>query len=278
MGEVYEATGVTTSAPAAVKLLRRELLADPTQVARFVREAKAGGTLASPHIARVLEASAGDDALPYIAMERLHGTSLADLLRRDGALPPAQTVEMIGQIGAGIDAAAGAGIVHRDLKPQNLFRCDLGAGASLWKILDFGIATLSDDTGTLTHGGIVGTPSYMAPEQAKGERVDHRADLFALAAVAYRCLTGRNPFTGPDTPTLLYAVVHRQPVRPTALADLAPDVDRWVAIALAKDRDHRFDRGSALYDALAAALRGRLEPHLRKRADALIKTHPWESA
>src|SRR5690606_27432716 len=135
---------------------------------------------------------------------------------------------LVRQIGSALDGAAAIGVVHRDLKPQNLFR--IGEHATVWKVLDFGVASLAGNDGTLTQGDIIGTPSYMAPEQARGQRVDARADLYALAAVAYRALTGRHPFSAPDTPSLLYAVVHRMPARPSALADeLTADVDRWFA-------------------------------------------------
>jgi eukaryotic-like serine/threonine-protein kinase len=274
MGEVYEAIHVETGEPAAIKLLRREILADATQVARFLREVEVSGSLDSPHVVRVLGASATGEALPYLAMERLHGLTLAEQLRSEPRLSGEATLELCRQIAIGIDAAARAGIVHRDLKPQNLFHTADGA----WKILDFGVATLADHTGTLTQGEAVGTPHYMAPEQAQGLRVDPRADLYALAAIAYRCLTGRYPFTAADTPALLYAVVHRTPPRPGALADLPADVDRWFAIALAKRPEDRFEHGGELADALAAALAGSLEARLRRRADALIRKQPWEDA
>jgi serine/threonine-protein kinase len=117
----------------------------------------------------------------------------------------------------------------------------------------------------------------MPPEQARGERVDHRADLYALATIAYRCLTGRYPFTAADTPTLLYAVVHRMPARPSALAELPADVDRWCAIAMAKSPEARFSGGHEQAYALGAAIEGSLDPVLRRRADALIRKQPWES-
>ena len=274
MGEVYEARHVESGAPAAVKLLRREMLDDTTQLARFLREVKASAALASPYIVGVLATSAENDTLPYLVMERLFGLTLAEQLRSEPKLTPRATYELSAQVGAGIDAARAAGIVHRDLKPQNLFHTVEG----VWKILDFGVASLGDHSGTLTQGEAVGTPHYMAPEQAQGLRVDHRADLYALAAIAYRCLTGRYPFTAPDTPALLYAVVHRMPARPTALADLPLDVDRWCAIALAKDPDARFASGDQQTRALAQALDGVLDAKLRKRGDALIRKHPWEAA
>jgi eukaryotic-like serine/threonine-protein kinase len=272
MGEVYEATNVETNTQAAVKLLRREQLADPTQVARFLREVKASAAINSPHIVRVLDAAAPEDALPFLAMERLHGQTLGELLRREPRLSASQTVELCRHAAIGIDALAAAGIVHRDLKPANLFQTADG----VWKIIDFGVATLVDGSGTLTQGEAVGTPYYMAPEQAQGLKVDSRADVYALAAIAYRCLTGRYPFTGTDTPALLYAVVHRTPPRPGELVDLPDDIDRWFAIALAKQPDDRFATGAEAVDALTASFAHRLDPKLRKRADALIRKHPWE--
>jgi len=274
MGEVYDAVHTETEEPAAVKLLRRELLADRTQVARFLREARAAGALDSPHVVRVLDASPPDAALPYLAMERLRGHTLAETLRSEAYVQHAQVLEVCRHVGRALDAVNAVGIVHRDLKPQNVFRAADGA----WRLLDFGIATFADDSGTLTHGEVVGTPHYMAPEQAQGKRVDIRADLFALAAIAYRCLAGRHPFNATDTPSLLYAVVHRMPPRPGELTELPDDVDRWFAIALAKDPDARFPTGEALTTALAAALAGDLDPELRRRAAGLLAKQPWEGA
>jgi serine/threonine-protein kinase len=274
MGEVYEATHTTTGDRAAIKLLRREQLADATQVARFWREVKASAALDSPHIVRVLAASDADEGLPYLAMERLTGHTLGEMLRRDPRLTPAATRELVRHVAMGLDAAAAAGIVHRDMKPQNLFHTADGT----WKILDFGVATLAGDTGTLTRGEAVGTPHYMAPEQAQGLRVDSRADTYALAAIAYRCLTGRYPFTASDTPALLYAVVHRMPARPGALADLREDGERFFANALAKKPDERFATAREVADALDAALADNFDPKLRKRADALLRRQPWSAA
>jgi len=272
MGEVYEAVHAKTSEPAAVKLLRREILADPTQVARFLREARAGGALRSAYVVRVLEASEPGADLPYLAMEKLHGSTLAETLRKESKLAPPAVIELAKHVGAGLDAAAAANIVHRDLKPQNLFRTN-----TEWKILDFGVATLADDSGTLTQGGIVGTPSYMAPEQAQGKQVDARADLYALAAVIYRCLTGSHPFSGPDTPALLYAVVHKMPVKPSDLAEVPDDVDACLALGLAKNPADRFATGEAFAQALTDALAGKLDPTIRKRGDALLRKQPFEA-
>jgi len=267
-GEVYEATGPE---PAAVKVLHVEHGADPMVLARFLREAAATASVASPHVVRVLATSEVDAATPFLAMERLRGATLSDVLRRVGKIPVDEAVALIEQVGAGLDAARVAGIVHRDLKPQNLM-----VVGTTWKIMDFGVAALVDAGNTLTAGGIVGTPQFMAPEQARSEKVDHRTDLHALGAIAYRALTGRNAYAGSDVPAILYAVVHTMPIRPSVLAGVHPDVDRWTAIALAKDPAARFGSGAELADAFGAAIRGELSPTDRARADALIWQAPWQ--
>ncbi|HEX3762174.1 MAG TPA: serine/threonine-protein kinase [Kofleriaceae bacterium] len=277
MGEVYDARHAVTGAPAAVKLLRSGLAGDPAQRVRFARELAAGRAIDSPHVVRILGGSAEPaGAPPYLAMERLHGHTLAEQLRREPRLPAAALRALVRQIGAAIDAAAAAGVVHRDVKPTNLFRCDDGTPAGTWKILDFGIARIAAEPAP-DERGVIGTPHYMAPEQALGRPADTRADLHALGAIAYRCATGRHPYDAADPAALLYAIVHRMPVRPGALAELPSDFDRLCAIALAKAPDERFASGAALARALDAALDGALDPATRARADALIRRRPWEA-
>jgi serine/threonine-protein kinase len=271
MGEVYEANHVASGALAAVKLLRRELMIDRMHVERFLREVRAASALDSPHVVRVLEASGPDEPVAFLAMERLHGDTLSTLLRGSGTLDRELVVELVAQLGNVLEHARVAGMVHRDIKPQNIFRTEAGT----WKLLDFGVAVLGDSTGTLTQGGVIGTPGYMAPEQAKGEVVDHRADLYAVGAVVYRCITGRAPFAGQDHAALLYAMVHDMPVRPGALAHVDRDVDRVLALGLAKRRGDRFASVRELSDALNAAYGGALAPRVRAQADALLRSHPW---
>ncbi|MBL0213493.1 MAG: serine/threonine protein kinase [Myxococcales bacterium] len=271
MGEVYEATHVDDQRLAAVKLLRRELMLDRAHVERFLREVRAASALDSPHVVQVYEASDPEDLVSFLAMERLRGETLGAILRGGGTLDRIGVVELIDQLAGVLELARLAGMVHRDLKPHNVFRTE----DRTWKLLDFGVAVLADSSGTLTQGGVIGTPGYMAPEQAKGEAVDHRADLYALGAIAYRCLTGRVPFAGNDMASVLYAMVHDAPVRPSALAALPQDVDRVLAIALAKRKGDRFGRAAELADALRQALANRLSPSLRAAADALIRHHPW---
>jgi serine/threonine-protein kinase len=282
MGEVYDARCVETGAPAAVKLVRRELLGDPRNVERFLREVRIAGSIDTPHVVKVLDASAPHDPLPFLVMERLHGVTLGEILRA-GPLSGDPLLAMVTQIGAALDRARDAGVVHRDLKPHNLFRCgdgpasaaSAGPSAGTWKVLDFGVALLGDTSGTLTRGAAIGTPPYMAPEQARGEPVDHRADLYALGAVIYRCLTGRVPFVARDTPALLYAVVHAMPVRPSALAAVSPHVEAFLQIALAKSRDARFGSGDELAMALSAAAQGALPDLLVRRARRLGQQLAW---
>ena len=166
---------------------------------------------------RVFEVSPPDAPVPYIAMEKLHGADLATRLRNEPRMPTDELVVLIEQVARGLEVARVAGVVHRDLKPHNLFQHD---GAT-WKILDFGVSKVIDSEGTLTGEGIVGTPQYMAPEQASGGQVTHLADVYALGAIAYRCLTGRSPFKGKDLAELVYQVVHTPPMRPSALGHVS---------------------------------------------------------
>jgi hypothetical protein len=262
MGEVYEATR-SDGAPAAVKLLNARSTASATLVERFHRELAVATRLESPHIVRVFELSPPDAPVPYLAMERLHGTDLATRLRSETRLPSDELVAMIDQVARGLEVARLAGVVHRDLKPHNLF---FHAGAT-WKILDFGVSKVLGSEGTLTGEGIVGTPQYMAPEQASGGQVTHVSDVYALGAIAYRCLTGRSPFKGRDLAELVYQVVHAAPMRPSALGRVSPVIEDVLAIAMAKDPRRRFASAHAFAAAFIAARRGRPAP-IEPPADA----------
>lgn len=273
MGEVYEAVHKETGAPAAVKMLLPEMIGRPEFVRRFLREVRMAATLDSPHVVEVLEVGDESAPIPYLAMERLQGEDLAQMLRREVRLPPSAVLELVREVGAGVRAAIDAGIVHRDLKPQNLFRVE--GEQPRWKVLDFGVSTLLGAEGTLTRGEPIGTPEYMAPEQALAEAVDHRTDLYALAAIAYRALTGLRPVEGEDMKAILAKVSERMPVQPSRLAPVARDVDAFFAIALAKDPADRFDSPEALVEAFEAALDGRLPDAERARAEALLAARPW---
>ena len=268
MGEVYEAADAKTGEPVAIKMLSLASLGNAQHVHRFLRELKTAATIDSPNVVRVI--AFGEDPLPHLVMERLRGRDLSTMLRENRALPHAEVIDLMRQVGAGLTAARAAGIIHRDIKPQNLFFAD-----GTWKILDFGISRIAEDSDTLTSGNIVGTPSYMAPEQATGGSLDYRADLYALAAVAYRVLTNHAPYAGGEAVDVLYRVVHSSPRRPSSLAKLADDVDLALAIGLAKRSQDRFATATELADALEAALQARLPQALRRRGAAIADA--WRS-
>jgi serine/threonine protein kinase len=296
MGEVYEAFHAQTRKEAAVKLLHAHSLRERAVVKRFVREAKMAASLDTPNVVRVLEVGGleHDGELPYIAMERLRGEDLSERLRRQGRLEIGEVVAMLVQVGRGLMAARAAGIVHRDLKPRNIFLAEstaptsqvspgpsvvtqATAGARVWKILDFGVSKLAGQESTQTLDRIVGTPEYMAPEQAAGAEVSHRTDLFSLAVITYRALTGRPAFSGDHIIEILYRVASTNPPRASEVASLPPEVDLVLAVAMAKAPSDRFDGAQEFADALEAAARGVIDPALAARAEKVLAKLPWDS-
>jgi eukaryotic-like serine/threonine-protein kinase len=275
MGEVYDAQHAETGARAAVKLLHPNVMHHPGSIERFLREARAAGSLQSPHVVRILDASPPDGALPYLVMEFLSGHDLAHHLRKRRRLPPDRLQMLVHQVASALDEAAEKGIVHRDIKPQNLFLLERVSSPPLWKVLDFGASKLAQHRGTLTEGRVVGTPAYMAPEQARGEDVTPLADVYALAAIAYRCLTGRPPFSGKDLPATLYNVCYTMPPQPSLVVELPGPVDTVLAVGLAKSARDRFESASELAHALTTALGGQRDDWLERRAQALLAHLSW---
>src|SRR5262249_1793022 len=184
IGEVYEALAAADRREAAVKLLHPGTLAEPIHVQRFLREAEIASRLDCPHVVRVLASGTTASEIPFLVMERLRGSDLAAQLRRQRRLALPATKILVDQVAIGLEAARVAGIVHRDLKPHNVFYAEEN-GLRRWKILDFGVSK-SGGSGTLTRGHVVGTPASMAPEQARGTDVDHRADVYSPPATIYR--------------------------------------------------------------------------------------------
>jgi hypothetical protein len=274
MGEVYDAVHLTTSEPAAVKLLARNVVSDPNSVARFAREVKAASAFDSPYVVRVLEVPDENSAVPYLAMERLRGEDLASMLRREERLPSRELVEIAEQVGRGLDEARAAGVIHRDIKPQNLFLARRDGASPQWKVLDFGVSKLLGH-GTLTDNQLVGTPDYMAPEQAADDAVDHRADLYGLAAVLYRCVVSRAPFVENSLAVLLHKVINKMPPRPSSLARVSSDIEAFFAIGLCKAPADRFDSGVELAEAFRLATTGNLPSSLRTRAERILERTPW---
>jgi serine/threonine-protein kinase len=275
MGEVYRAQK-RSGEVAAVKLLHPTILSDPEQVKRFVREAEIATKVVSPHVARVLESGMGPSGQPYVAMELLTGRDLAWHLRKSGRLPLSKVVELVAHTSRALVAIREAGIVHRDLKPHNLV---LNEGeARAWKVLDFGVSRYEAAGNTITKGSaLVGTPSYMSPEQVKLEPLDHRSDVYALANVAYRALTGKPAFAGDDLAGVLYHVVHTPPPQPSAIVQMPIEVELVLAIAMAKGREDRFQRAEDLAEAFAQASKGALDTKTRDRGLKMVAKHPWST-
>jgi len=276
MGEVYEAEHDTKHTAAAIKLLQADAMDDQKLFQRFVRESDIGRQLVHPNLVEVYEVGRLEDDSPYISMEKLEGEDLGAILRKDDHLPLKEIIGLARDVCEGLQYAHESGVIHRDLKPYNLFRTTDTNGKTRWKILDFGVSKLRDSGKTLTREGAVGTPRYMSPEQAKNINVDHRSDIFAMAAVLYRVLTGRPAFSGQNTPQIMFDIVYRNPERPsTTMRGIPHDVDLVLAIGLAKDPTKRFDTATEFAAALKSASKRRLDNEIRERARKLIKQHPW---
>jgi serine/threonine-protein kinase len=277
MGEVYAATHMTNGARAAVKVLSAAALANPELRERFLREGEIATRIHSPNVVRVIEVGEITGWAPYIAMELLKGDDLAHHLRRRGQLDVEDVLRLVRDVAIGLEAAHAASVVHRDLKPQNLV-LDHGDDddRGTWKILDFGVSRLLDSNGTLTQHGVIGTPGYMAPEQARGAASDHRADLFSLASVIYRCLTGRPPFQAEEAPRMLLDIVYGMPMKPSEIVPSIPhDVELVLAIGFAKKPSARFASAREMAEALRLAAAGQLPQALRQRAATLLHRLPW---
>jgi serine/threonine-protein kinase len=268
MGEVYDATD-DAGAPCAVKVLAAHLLDDVEALRRFHREARVIGALTSPHIVRLIEVSEPDASLPFLALERLEGEDLGEWIKQRPVRELDEVRAIVRAVAAGLDAAHDAGVIHRDLKPANIFAARVGQGVA-WKLLDFGVSKVSAGDATATLGQIVGTPSYMAPEQALGVALDRRADVYALGVVAYRLLTGTPAVMHGEVAAMIHEVVYRMPPQPSQLATISPHVEAVLAIALAKAPSDRF----ATAGELAAALDGG-SPEIVERAASLLARTPW---
>jgi serine/threonine-protein kinase len=252
MGVVYKAFDPHIERVVAIKTVRKDLV-DPdlaVQVmARFQNEAKAAGRLLHPNIVSVYEY--GEDALnAFIAMEYVEGTGLREYLNRKASFDLGQIVAIVSQLLLALDFAHERGVVHRDVKPANLI---LTSGGAL-KVADFGIARI--DTSNLTNAGMVmGTPSYMSPEQCQGKEVDRRSDLFSAGVVLYELLTGEKPFSG-SIEAIAFKICYEEAKPPSEISKLAvsPALDAIVAIALAKDPAVRFQNAKAFNHALRLSL------------------------
>jgi eukaryotic-like serine/threonine-protein kinase len=269
MGLVYAARDLFTGAEIAIKVLREELIGNPDAAARFEREAIHTSALAGPRAVRVLDVGVADSGRPYMAMERLYGMDLDQILQEQGPLPIEQAVYFVMQACEAMKEPHARGIVHRDLKPSNLFAATID-GRLVLKVLDFGISRTKDRASRLTRTlTTIGTPSYMSPEQARCEEdLDERSDVWSLGVILYELVTGTVPFVAASPTATAIAVCSSPPVPPTSYrADLPPAVEAVILRALEKERDKRYPSVGALAAALEPTVIGPLLPTLRTTVD-----------
>ncbi len=264
MARVYRAHDPEIGRTVAIKVLRDDLLSDTAYVARFLREARSAGAMVHPHIVTVFDVGDADGA-PYIAMECVEGRPLSDRLRAGERFAPRRAVEIARQVAEALHYAHERGVVHRDIKPSNvLFTGD----SDRVKLADFGIARVeaADDADPTRGGAVMGTPRYMAPEQAAGELAEARSDLFSLGVILYEMISGRCPFNARTVTALLVQISGKDPQPIRKLAPATPvGTARIIGRLLSKRPDKRFQSGSQL----AAAL--------TKEHDALVE-HETERA
>jgi serine/threonine protein kinase len=262
MGRVYEGIDKETDTRVAVKVLHEDVATDEIALERFKREYEISALLPHEHIVQVLDFQRDMVSATWLlAMEFLDGEELRYVLKREKVLPPERIVRMISQVAIGLDEAHNRSFIHRDLKPDNLFLCGTREGDNV-KLLDFG--SVKDQSGgnrkkLTVLGTTIGSPYYMSPEQAQGlESIDARADVFALGAVLYECVTGEVPFTGNNGPSILLAIMTKDPVPPSVKAagakyPVPPGLDEVLEAALAKNVSIRTKSVGDLADAVGHA-------------------------
>ncbi|MDW8300403.1 MAG: protein kinase, partial [Anaerolineae bacterium] len=254
MATVYRARQIDLEREVAVKVMKASLADSEDFLARFRREANLIALLDHPHIVTIYEYGQEGDIV-YIAMRLLPGGSLAERLRQHGALSTSETRRIVNQIASALTLAHSRGVIHRDLKPQNVLFDSSGNAV----LTDFGIAKVDNSSTLVTGTGIaMGTPSYMAPEQWRGEPVDLRVDIYALGLMIFEMLSGRLPFIGDTPASLMFKHLTEPPPRITQLRhDIPPQVEAVIFRALAKNRDDRYGSAQELAEDLDAAFSGK---------------------
>jgi tRNA A-37 threonylcarbamoyl transferase component Bud32 len=253
MGVVYLGKDPTIQRFVAIKTMRLNEFDDTGKLqeirTRFFREAESTGRLSHPNIVTIYDAGEEDD-LGYIAMEMLQGTTLKAWTRQSTLLPVDTLLPILATVADALDYAHQQGVVHRDIKPANIMLTN----DRIVKVMDFGIATLASSSKSKSEM-VMGTPTYMSPEQIAGKKVDGRSDIYSLGVVMFELLTGHPPFTADNVSALLYAVAHTPPLRLSALrSDLPPAAQTILDCALQKDPVHRYRRAGEFSQALRTCL------------------------
>ena len=254
MGQVWAAIHMSLGHHVAVKILHGSIMSSAEPRARFDREARLMAQLgeSTRHITRVIEHGVLPDGVPFLVMELMRGEDLSSRLKRERVLPLARVADIIGQLCKALTVAHHHGVVHRDIKPANVFLCP-DEERELVKLLDFGVAkALQDTTEQTVSGQVIGTPNYMSPEQLTGEfQVDHRADLFAVGAIAYRAATGKTAFGKGNMSEMAMRIVSMNPPAPSTINPALPlAFDGFALKALAKSPADRFQTAKEFADAL----------------------------
>jgi beta-lactam-binding protein with PASTA domain/tRNA A-37 threonylcarbamoyl transferase component Bud32 len=258
MAEVYRARDIRLDRQVAIKTLRSDLARDPTFQARFRREAQSAASLNHPSVIAVYDTGEdviGGTPIPYIVMEYVDGQTLRDILHDSRKLRPDRAMEIVDGILRALDYSHRGGIVHRDIKPANVMMTQNGDV----KVMDFGIArAMADTAATMTATAqVIGTAQYLSPEQARGERVDTRSDLYSTGCVLYELLTGNPPFTGDSPVAIAYQHVREDPVPPS---QVDPQIPHWadaiVLKAMAKSPDDRYQDAAEMRADIQRALQG----------------------
>ncbi|HEY5335241.1 MAG TPA: Stk1 family PASTA domain-containing Ser/Thr kinase, partial [Mycobacteriales bacterium] len=255
MAEVFQARDTRLGRDVAVKVLRADLARDPTFLQRFQREAQAAANLNHANIVGVYD-TGEQDGVPYIVMELVAGRTLRDVIAEDGRLLPRRALEIVGEICAALDYSHRQGIVHRDIKPANVMLTPTGDV----KVMDFGIArAASASSATMTQTAqILGTAQYLSPEQARGEHVDGRSDIYSTGCVLYELLTGVPPFQGESAVAVAYQHVREDPLPPSQIdPDLPATLDAVVLKALAKNPANRYHSAADFKSDVDRAAAGR---------------------
>ncbi|WAS99134.1 serine/threonine protein kinase [Nannocystis punicea] len=257
MGTVYEAEHVTIKKRCAIKILNPEFAHRSELVERFLQEARAASMIGHENVVEITDFGATPTGSVFFVMEMLVGEDLSETIKRSAPLPWSRVAGITMQICRALQAAHDKGIIHRDMKPENCFRIERSGNPDFIKVLDFGIAKLTGEDGSsgrLTSTGMIfGTPTYMSPEQAQGERVDHRADVYAVGVILYELVTGKVPFTADNFMGILTKHMFEDPPAPSEVAPEAgilPEVEALILKAMQKDRGLRFQSLRELMEAI----------------------------